>query len=398
MNDLVHTLPLLERRLESCGWKVHTWVVEPGWQALRKAGYNMDRVTQVDAASPAKRGIWEFSRFPRIVRGKRPSVVFQFSNFIFRDLSAPQVTVLRSPTFFSDEYAKTRRRGLYQTLRYRLGRRYSRKTVERAAAVFCISNTHRRDIIQSLGSIGEKVKTSYLGFNRPTGAINLREQSRTSVIQSLSEEARRKLLPLAETKRKVIVNVAHYYEHKNLGDLLEAVHSLQKRGSDVSLILTAGLPEYQGPWDERTRHDVKLARQLADDGVLFDLGPVPHEVVWKLLALADVFAFPSSLESFGHPLLEAMSMRTPVVAADTRIHREIAGDGAYYHRVGDPADLASKLADILDGRVDVDVLLSDEMSQASQFTWENHVETLVKAIQELSGESSQTSHEASRVC
>ena len=70
----------LVEQLKQRGWDLHTWVIEPAWQALREAGYNMDRVSLVDAASPPKRAAWEFARFPRIVRRRKPDVVFQFSN------------------------------------------------------------------------------------------------------------------------------------------------------------------------------------------------------------------------------------------------------------------------------------------------------------------------------
>ena len=383
INDLVHTLPLISRRLADAGWKIHTWVVQPGWDALRDAGYAPASLTLVRAFSPPGRALWELVRFPRIVRRGRPSVVFHFSNLIFRDLPVPQMTVLRSPVYFSSMFASIRRKGLYPTFYYHVGCRYSAKTVKWAASVSCISEAHRDDIIDTLGDLGKKVWVSYLGFDVPGEALQLRSLDRPAILAGFPAEARTALQPLADPRQRLVLNVAHYYEHKNLGVLLEAFKTLSNDRPELTLVLTAGLTTYTGPWNERTRQEVALAQELAADGRLIDLGPVPKDWVWKLLAMADVFAFPSSLESFGHPLLEAASMGVPVVAADTRVHREVAGAAALFHQVGDSQDLLAKITAVLDETIDREKLRETGLRRAAEFSWQRHVDDLWQAIRNL---------------
>src|SRR5436190_1466510 len=95
LNDLVHTLPLLEQMLGPRGWKIETFVVEAGADALIRSGHPIDRVRVAGVESPFGRANWELRTLPAIVRRDQPDAVFQFSNLIFRDLDAPQVTVLR---------------------------------------------------------------------------------------------------------------------------------------------------------------------------------------------------------------------------------------------------------------------------------------------------------------
>lgn len=376
VNDLAHTLPLLERRLRDDGWTTRTWTVRQGWEALEDVGYPMRTVNRVDVSAPIRRAAWEFVGFPRLVRKQRPDVVFQFSNFIFRGLPAPQLTVLRSLTFFSDQYATTPRTGLYQKLRYRAGCWFSKKTVQRAAEVFCISETHRQEIIRTLGKMAERVRTSHLGFACPAEAQAMRGMDRQTILRNCPAHARDLLRPLGEPDRRIVLNVAHYYEHKNLGDLLEAVETLAQRQPGLALILTAGLTHYQGPQNERTQRDTRLAKRLAEKGLLFDLGPVPKELVWKLLALADLFAFPSSLESFGHPLLEAMSMGVPVIAADTAIHREITDGAALLHPLGESRKMAASIERILGDTCKRAKLIEAGLARQADFSWEKHADTL----------------------
>lgn len=376
INDLVETLPRLRRRLRERGWEVRTWVVKAGWEALERAG-ETEGVECVEVESAVRRGDWELRRFPRIVKSLRPPAVFQFSNLIFRSLPVPQVTVLRSPTFFSDWYRGQTRRGVYPRLRYAVGRRASRQTIERAAAVFCVSGTHRDDIIRCVGPLGEKVRVNHLGVSLPEWARNL---TREDALSRLPESVRAKIAPLLDAGSNLMLNVAHHYPHKNFVTLLEAMRLLRDRVAEARLVITAGIMEYRGRTGERESRERELAADLLATGHLLDLGPVPKDWVWALLRLARVFMFPSWLESFGHPLLEAQAMGVPVVASDTPIHREIAGQGAVFHETMDPGSLA-KAARCIQGDASLrERVIAAGSKNVARFTWEAHVDKLVDAI------------------
>ncbi|HEY5220106.1 MAG TPA: glycosyltransferase family 1 protein [Gemmatimonadaceae bacterium] len=66
------------------------------------------------------------------------------------------------------------------------------------------------------------------------------------------------------------------------------------------------------------------------------LGPIPHEDIWPLYERARVFVYPSSIETFGIPILEAMRADVPVVAARRMSIPEVAGDAAI---LVDPDDI-----------------------------------------------------------
>jgi glycosyltransferase involved in cell wall biosynthesis len=57
--------------------------------------------------------------------------------------------------------------------------------------------------------------------------------------------------------------------------------------------------------------------------------------------------FPSLLETFGHPLLEAMVARTPIVVSDIPAFRDVAGDTAVYFDPRDPKALARAVDSLL---------------------------------------------------
>jgi glycosyltransferase involved in cell wall biosynthesis len=63
----------------------------------------------------------------------------------------------------------------------------------------------------------------------------------------------------------------------------------------------------------------------------------------RLIAHAKALLMPSFAEGFGLPIIEALTVGTPVIASDLPAHREIAGNLAVYR---DPTDRAGWLADI----------------------------------------------------
>jgi len=63
----------------------------------------------------------------------------------------------------------------------------------------------------------------------------------------------------------------------------------------------------------------------------------------RLVAHAKALLMPSFAEGFGLPIIEALTVGTPVIASDLPVHREIAGNLAVYR---DPADRAGWFTDI----------------------------------------------------
>ena len=92
----------------------------------------------------------------------------------------------------------------------------------------------------------------------------------------------------------------------------------------------------------------------------------------------DVLVFPSLTETFGFPLVEAMAVGVPVVAADTPIHREICGDAALYFEPGNPEDVCARLLE-LDAEADLRARCRErgKARVTERFTWERHMRALI---------------------
>lgn len=111
------------------------------------------------------------------------------------------------------------------------------------------------------------------------------------------------------------------------------------------------------------------------------LGFVSDEVLAWLYANAAAFAYPSFLEGFGLPLLEAMSHGLPCLASITGASREVCGSD---ETLVDPYDVPSIAAGLIAcaGRIEQDAPSSRDSrkARAHRFTFESYLDALLPAF------------------
>jgi glycosyltransferase involved in cell wall biosynthesis len=112
------------------------------------------------------------------------------------------------------------------------------------------------------------------------------------------------------------------------------------------------------------------------------LGGVPYEAVKSYCRGAVLFVFPSYLETFGHPLLEAMAAGIPLVAADIESFREIAGQAARYTAHDDVDAIACAIEDVLDPLVAENLVRRGD-EHIKQFSWDASVAQLIDLFESV---------------
>ncbi len=90
--------------------------------------------------------------------------------------------------------------------------------------------------------------------------------------------------------------------------------------------------------------------------------------------------FPSIVEGFGLPIIEAQHFGLPVLASDTPIHREVGGDSVLYFDLDKKQDLVRKIARIEAGNLPLNQGAKFDLEQ---FTWKRSAEMLVQEIQRI---------------
>ncbi len=95
----------------------------------------------------------------------------------------------------------------------------------------------------------------------------------------------------------------------------------------------------------------------------------PREDLIALYSMADAFVFPSWIEGFGIPVLEAMVCGAPVIASDRGSIPEVAGDAALLADAEDAATLAKHIALVLQSPAETHKLRERGYARAAQFSW-----------------------------
>ena len=103
-------------------------------------------------------------------------------------------------------------------------------------------------------------------------------------------------------------------KHKNHVNLLAAWKLLHSAGVCIQLHLTV----------ENNREVLEIIAQLQKDGVsIFNHGPLSRSQLSSLYGCCTALIYPSYLESFGLPLLEAEAMGLPVIASEMDYVRDV---------------------------------------------------------------------------
>lgn len=113
-------------------------------------------------------------------------------------------------------------------------------------------------------------------------------------------------------------------------------------------------------------------KQLASDpGIVKQVhfpGTVDENYKWQLYANSEALVFPSELEGFGLPVLEAMAMGKPVFISQDGALPEIGGDHACYFSSLKPEDMAAQIRTSMN--LDQQISASTRENYARSFTWQ----------------------------
>ncbi len=173
------------------------------------------------------------------------------------------------------------------------------RSVEHAAVVAVPSEYVRRSVVDEFGVAAARVVVVPHGVEPAL------------VDDATSEGELRRRYALGDGP--VVVYPAVTNTHKNHRFLLALLRE-RWRDPDLRLVLIGGTGDAEA--DVTSCTDLRVCR----------LGRVPAADRNGLIAMAMALVFPSRYEGFGAPLIEAMALGTPVIAAGTTCIPEVVGD------------------------------------------------------------------------
>jgi glycosyltransferase involved in cell wall biosynthesis len=316
------------------------------------------RFTQFEApVSPhgnLGRTLWEFTRLPVHIKRLGCHLVHGLGGLSPRGKNCPLVLTVHDLIYH--HFPESVPLGPRLFLRWMLPR-----LARRADIIITPSHNTARDVVTILGVPSDRIRVIAEG----PGQVFERIHDLERIQPVLAKHGIR--LPY-------ILSVCRAYPHKNLAGLLLAFACLDRR--DVQLVLVGDRPTQVSELNY-----LASALRLGQN-VLFT-GFLPKSDLDALYSAASVFAFPSLIEGFGLPVLEAMASGAPVVASNLTSIPEVAGDAALLTDQRDPAAFAALLEQVLDSVDLQETLRQRGLARARTFSWERAGRQTVETYQLL---------------
>ena len=187
------------------------------------------------------------------------------------------------------------------------------------------------------------------------------------------------LVNLNQRREKFILVVSDIYIQKNIHNLLLALAKIQSKFPTVKLKI-AGSPI---DTDYLKSLDMIIEENNLHEAVEFLGRKNPRELV-LLYQKCQIFIFPSTIETFGNPLLEAMACGAPIACSNTAAMPEIAKDAALYFNPAEPDDIARKIIQLTEDKALLESLSKKSLARAELFSWAVTAEKTIEVIKSTS--------------
>jgi len=175
-----------------------------------------------------------------------------------------------------------------------------------------------------------------------------------------------KLTPYKSPYKQFLLYVGQYSDYKNIRRLGDAHQKLLERYPDLGLLLV-GRKNASALMNE----EYFIKKQYKN--ILFtDFVSIP-ERDW-LFANCAAYVFPSLLEGFGLPGLEAMGHGAPVASSNATCLPEVYGDAAHYFNPTDVDDIARAVNDVLTDTTLRTSLIKKGAEQLKKYSWRRMAE------------------------
>ncbi|HKX26169.1 MAG TPA: glycosyltransferase family 1 protein [Blastocatellia bacterium] len=320
----------------------------------------------------ARRFLWEQTGLRRYLKAQRIDLLISLGNFALFASPVPQILFNRNDLYFSDRFVKDlkARRLFPMRAGHHLKSWLARRSIRQATLNLTPTRAFADRILASPNLKDCPFEVLPFGFNL---------KSFTASEGQLPDEQLSRLNLSANCRR--LLYVSHYNYYRNFETLIRALPIIKARireeaGQEVQLVLTTEIRRGA----RHGEYDATAAAELIDElGLRRDiamLGGVPYHQLHLLYRLCEVSICPSYAESFGHPLVEAMAMGLPVVAADLPVHREVCRTAAVYFEVLDERALAEQCLRVLNGPDLRQSLRAYGLERSQSFSWDRHAREL----------------------
>lgn len=297
--------------------------------------------------------LWEQWALPRAAHKWKIELLHCTSNTAPIYCSIPLVLTLHDIIFL--QFSKSKEMSRYQQMGWYYRRWNVPRILNRCHQILTVSNTEKTNILQHFPELQEHLTVVHNGYSSCYQLI----ENISHITQKYIADSQYLLFLGSTDPRKNTDGVLHaYYEYLNCS----------KR--QLKLIVTGLSKEYV----ENRLIDMGLKIKMSN---FVFTGYVPSSDLPALYNGAYAFLFPSLLEGFGIPVLEAMACGTPVITSNCSSLPEVAGEGAILVSPTDIHAIADALVHLETDETWYQQQVTYGLEHIKQFSWKSTAEKYV---------------------
>jgi len=225
-----------------------------------------------------------------------------------------------------------------------VGRFVFKRVASKSRVVLVPTVYTKQALIKATGVDESKVRVTYESAEPPTGSPR----------------------PYDVPFKRFIMYIGQQSEYKNIRRLILAHQTLLSADPELGLVLV-------GKKNAPIMANEKWVLSKGLKNVHFT-GFIPDEQRDWLLDRCDAYVFPSLMEGFGLPGLEAMAAGAPVVSSNATCLPEVYGDAAEYFDPNDTDDMTRAIGRVIDDKKLREKLITAGHKQIKKYSWRRMAE------------------------
>lgn len=300
---------------------------------------------------------WDNFVLPKIVSGNKID--------IFHSLKRPNILKVRTKKIITTPSAYPFLHPELQSIGEKLYQsRALRKAIKNADAILAFSETDKDSLVKFFNLESQKCFVSHLAtsseFKKITNAIKI-------------EKTKRKYnLP-----NKYVLFVGSFYLFKNIPNIIRAFAKFKSDIKTSQKLVLVGRQDGSGAKDVyRTIKELRLEKEI----IL--TGPTTEDLP-EIYSSSDVFLFPTLYDSFGMPVLEAMSCGVPTIVSTAGALPEVAGDAALKYDPNDVNGIAEGMKQLISDKELREKMIVKGYNRVKRFSWERCAKETISAYNSI---------------
>jgi glycosyltransferase involved in cell wall biosynthesis len=296
---------------------------------------------------------WYDIKIPVVLRKYKADVFVSCDGFCSLRTKVPQCLVVHDLAFLHYPSFYKKSQGLFY-------KKYTPRFLAKAESIATVSAFSKNDILKQYKVADDKIDIVLSAAKECF--IPIDDEEKIAIKNKYTEG------------REYFVYTGAIHPRKNLMNLLKAFSVFKKRQkTNMKLMLVGRLAwKYESFMvslkSYKYRNDVVMTGYVAEDELV------------KITGAAYGMIYPSLLEGFGVPVLEAMQCKVPVITSVNSAMQEIAKDAALYIHPARHTDMADKMMLLYKDENFRNELIQKGSETVKEYTWES---TAIKLWQSI---------------